>query len=302
MIVGEWLTFWHWLRAQEALTRGARAFAALASVSLAGWWLGQMQAVIPLLLGVIAGALAESDESWRGQIRAQCTTLLCFAAMALLVQASLPHPACLMLVLALSAFGLTMLGALGERYRALAVATLILAIYAALASGRAAAALPALASPNAPPVPHPSQWQVSLLLAGAGWYGLISVLWAAAFPLLPVQQKLARLYAVLGTCLGLKSRLLEPVRGLDLERRRLALALHNGHVVEELNSVKESLFGRTGRGAAGSGLDRALHLYLVAQDVHERASSSHEHYEVLANEFFHSDVLYRCQRVLASLG
>ncbi|MDB5963885.1 MAG: family rane protein [Polaromonas sp.] len=295
VVAGELTALWRRVRAGEALSRGVRAFAALASVSLAGWWLGQVQAVIPLLLGVIAGALAETDDSWRGQVRAQCATLLCFAVMALGVQACLPYPALLMALLGLSAFGLTMLGALGERYRALASATLILAIYTALASAPAAALLPDA------PIP-PAQRPVLMLLAGAGWYGVISVLWAAALPMLPVQQHLARLYALLGTCLRLKSRLLEPVRGLDLERRTLALALHNGEVVEGLNGVKESLFSRTGRDEAPDGLAAALHLYLVAQDAHERVSSSHGHYGVLTDAFFHSDVLYRCQRVLALLG
>ena len=35
--------------------------------------------------------------------------------------------------------------------------------------------------------------------------------------------------------------------------------------------------------------------------LYERITSSHEHYDVLANAFFHSDVLYRCQRVVALL-
>lgn len=132
--------------------------------------------------------------------------------------------------------------------------------------------------------------------------GVISVLWAAALPMLPVRQNLAHLYDLLGEYLHLKSRLFEPVRGIDLERRRLALALHNGRVVEALNATKESLFSRMGPGSLPVWLREAMHPYFVAQDVHERVSSSHEHYEVLAKAFFHSDVLYRCQRVLALLG
>ncbi len=284
-----WRKFWLQVWKQEAFSCGMRVFLALASVMFGGWWLDQTQALIPLLLGVIAGALAETDDSWRGQIRAQLTALLSFAVMALAVRVSLPYPGWLMVVLGLAAFGFTLLGALGERYRALAVATLIMAIYTALATQ-----------------PHSGQqatsWPVTLLLAGAAWYGLISVLWAAALPMLPVRQNLARLYDVLGLYLQLKSRLLAPVRDIDLERRRLALALHNGRVVEALNVVKESLFSRTGPGRAPAWLPEALHLYFVAQDVHERVTSSHEHYDVLAEAFFHSDVLYRCQRVLALLG
>lgn len=291
-MMDEWRGVWRSALKREAVSRGMRVLLALASVVFGGWWLNQMQAVIPLLLGVIAGALAESDDSWRGQIRAQFTTLLCFAVMALLVQASLPYPGLLAVVLGLAAFGLTLLGALGERYRALAIATLILAIYTALAA----------VSPSSTSGQPMAQWPVALLLAGAAWYGLVSVLWAAVLPMLPVRQNMAGLYEVLGTYLRLKARLFEPVRGIDLEQRRLALALHNGRVVEALNLVKESLFIRTEPGRTPAWLGEALHLYFVAQDVHERITSSHEHYDVLAHAFFHSDVLYRCQRVVALLG
>ncbi|WP_341918845.1 FUSC family membrane protein [Polaromonas sp. YR568] len=292
MMADEWRRLWRYGLKREAFSRGMRVLLVLASVVLAGWWQDRMPAVIPPLLGVIAGALAESDDGWRGQIRAQLTTLLCFALMAVAVQASLPYPGLLAAVLGLAAFGLTLLGALGERYRALALATLILAIYTALAASSPASASGQTLTP----------WPAMLLLAGAAWYGLIAVLWAAALPMLALRQNLAALYELLGAYLPLKSRLLEPVRGIDLERRRLALALHNGRVVEALNRVKESLFIRIRPGRAPDWLDEALHLYFVAQDVHERVTSSHEHYVRLARAFFHSDVLYRCQRALALLG
>jgi YccS/YhfK family integral membrane protein len=272
---------------QEAFARGVRAAIALSCVMAAGWWLDQAAAAIPLLLGVIASALAETDDSWRGRLRAQLATLLCFALVALAVQASLAHPGWLIVVLLLAAFGFTLLGALGERYRAMAFASLILSIYTALA-----------AQSNL----STSRWQVLALLLGALWYGLISVLWAVALPMLPVRQNLARLYRVLADYLNLKAAMFEPVRGIDLERRRLALALHNGRVVEALNATKESLLSRLGAGPAPAWLRQAMYQYFAAQDVHERASSSHDQYEVLAEAFFHSDVLYRCQSVLVQLG
>lgn len=58
--------------------------------------------------------------------------------------------------------------------------------------------------------------------------------------MLPVEQQLAQLYAALGEYLKLKARLFEPVRGIDLDERRLALALHNGRVVDALNASKEA--------------------------------------------------------------
>lgn len=287
-----WRSGWHY----KFLLKGVRALIALTAVVAGAWWLDETAALIPLVLGVNASALAETDDSWRGRLRALLITLLCFAAMALAVQFTLHSKPALMAVLALAAVGLALLGALSESYRAIGSATLILGLYTALAAHGEDAAASGL--------PH-----ALLLLSGAAWYGLLSVCWAAWFPNLQVVQNLALLYEALGEYLRLKSRLFEPVRGVDIERRRVGLALQNGRVVQALNQTKESLLSRRPRNA-GPTLDTAgprwlqlaLQQYLVAQDLHERASSSHENYELLAQSFFHSDVLYRCQRVLAGVG
>ncbi|MDD0841090.1 YccS family putative transporter [Curvibacter sp. HBC61] len=292
-----WTSAWpsHWQH--HFLLRGVRPLIALACVMGLAWWQDDAALVIPLVLGVNASALAETDDSWRGRLRAQLTTLLCFTGMALAVQLTLTHPVGLMLVLALAAVGLALLGALGERYRAISSATLILGLYAALSAQAAADGQPEVGD-------HVSG--SLLLLAGAAWYGLISVLWAALFPRLQVRQNLSALYEALGEYLRLKARLFEPVRGVDLERRRIGLALQNGRVVQALNETKESLFSRQPPGAGAQDgpvwLRQAFAQYLVAQDLHERASSSHAHYERLSQVFFHSDVLYRCQRVLGLVG
>ena len=282
-----WKLSWQRARNHEGVTRGARALVALAAVLAYGWWADWQAELMPVLLGVIASALTETDDSWRGRLRAQCLALACFGLMAGAVWAAVSWPWVLMGVMALLAFGITMLGALSERYRAIAFGSLILFIYAGLAahSSRAGAgdAIPRM-------------------LAGAAWYGVVSVLWHAVLPRAPVRYRLAKLYAMLGEYLRLKALLLEPVRDVDLERRRMALALHNGRVVDALNATKESLISRMGASAPPLWLQTAMHQYLAAQDVHERVSSSHEHYDLLAQSFFHSDVLYRCQRVLTLLG
>ncbi len=266
---------------------GARALLALSCVLALGGWLGWQDEFMPVLLGVIASALTETDDNWRGRLRAQLMALAAFVVMAWAVWATLPWPILLMTVLALSAFGLTMLGALSERYRAIAFGSLILFIYVAMSARTSR-----LHALDVTP----------LMLAGAGWYGLVSVAWAAWLPQPPVRHRLSRLYALLGEYLHLKAQLLEPVRDADRAQRRMALALHNGRVVASLGDTKEAIFSRLGKGRPPAWLQAALHQYLAAQDIHERATSSHEHYELLADAFFHSDALYRCQRVLALTG
>lgn len=118
-----------------------------------------------------------------------------------------------------------------------------------------------------------------------------------------MRERLSRLFFELGRYLTLKADLFEPVRQSDLHARRLALAEQNAKVVGALNAAKTAImsrFGRSGRPGVQSGL--YFRLYYMAQEFHERASSSHYPYEALTDAFFHSDVLYRCQRLLALQG
>ncbi|MAX89544.1 MAG: TIGR01666 family membrane protein [Pseudomonas sp.] len=283
----------HSLRQLWALDKfgySLRVLIALAGSMGLSWYLAQPAMAIPLFLGVIASALAETDDSWLGRLSALLVTLLCFSIAAVSVQLLFPFPLLFALGMAAAAFGLVMLGALGERYATIAQATLILSIYSMIAADqRGGEAL------------HP--WRDPLLLlAGATWYGLLSVLWNALFAHQPVQQSLARLYRELGQYYKLKAALFEPVRQLDVEERRLQLAQQNGRVVSALNATKETLLHRLGNGRPGVKISHYLKLYFLAQDLHERVSSSHYPYQELAEAFFHSDVLFRCGRLLRLQG
>jgi YccS/YhfK family integral membrane protein len=281
----------HW-QALAARAQPLRVLLVLGGLMAACRAAGNQEAVIPLFLGAIASALAETDDSWQGRLRAQLVTLACFAVAAFSVEALFGRPLLFIVALALAAFALTMLGAVGARYKAIAYATLILGMYTTLSADHAQA------MPVAPP-----RWQEpALLLAGAGCFGVVSVLWSALFPAQPVKAQLERLFHVLGDYVQYKASLFEPLRDLDIERKRLALAQLNAAVVSELNATKEAIFSRLGPRAPTGRIARYRGLYLIAQDVHERASSSHDDYHALADTFFHSDLLYRCQRVLALQG
>lgn len=287
------ISTWRRLWALSSFPYSLRVLIALASIMAWCWQQAQLELVMPLFLGCIACALAESDDHWRGRLRALLATLLAFALAAFAIEAVFDQPWLYLFTLCGAAFGLTLLGAIGARYQAIAYGTLIVCIYTSitvdqqLTHGQLA----------------PYWFQPALLLAGAAWYGLLSLLWCVLFPNQPVQQFLAALYDELGRYLRLKSQMFEPVRGLDMEARRLALAKANSRVVAALNSAKDSLFSRMTRGVRPARrINRYLRLYFIAQDIHERASSSHYSYEQLTDTFFHSDVMFRCQRVLNLQG
>ena len=274
------------LWALDKFSYSLRVFVALTGSMALCWQQARMDLLIPLFLGIIASALAETDDNWQGRLRALLVTLTCFAAAAFAVELLFPYPWLFVAALALSAFALTLLGALGARYGTIASATLILAIYTMIGVDQRGGATADL-------------WhEPLLLLAGATWYGLLSVLWQALFSRQPVQQALGRVFDELARYLQLKAALFEPVRDLDVEARRLALAEQNGRLVAALNAAKEIILHRVGKGRPDVRLDRYLKLYFLAQDIHERASSSHYPYHALVEAFFHSDVLFRCQLLL----
>ncbi|UTW06257.1 YccS family putative transporter [Pseudomonas benzenivorans] len=277
------------LWALDKFSYSLRVFIALGGALLLCWSQGWMHALIPLFLGVIASALAETDDSWQGRLTALLVTLGCFSAAAYTVELLFPYPWLFVAALALSSFALTMLGALGERFATLGWATLILAIYSMIGVEQRGG--------SAGLGPEPL-----LLVAGAAWYGLLSVIWNALFAHQPLQHSLARLFRELGRYLKLKAALFEPLRQLDVERRRLDLARQNGKVVAALNAAKEIILHRVGNDRPSPKVGRYLKLYFLAQDIHERASSSHYPYNELAEAFFHSDVLFRCQRLLRLHG
>ncbi|WP_434520678.1 YccS family putative transporter [Pseudomonas sp. AK181] len=278
------------LWALDKFSYSVRVFIALTGSMALCWYQDEMTLLIPLFLGIIASALAETDDSWQGRLNALAVTLVCFSIAALSVELLFPYPWIFAIALALASFCLTMLGALGERYGAIASATLILSVYTMIGVDQRGGAVTDF-------------WHEPLLLvAGAAWYGALSVLWQALFSNQPVQQSLARLFRELGRYLKLKSSLFEPIRQLDVEARRLELAQQNGRVVAALNAAKEIILHRVGNGRPGSKVSRYLKLYFLAQDIHERASSSHYPYNALTEAFIHSDVLFRCQRLLRQQG
>lgn len=277
------------LWALEKFSYSLRVFIALSGAMAAGWLLDDIPLIIPLFLGIIAGALAETDDSWRGRLKATLLTLALFAVSSFIVELLTPYPLLFTCGIVLSTFTFSMFGALGEGYATIAQAALILAVYTMLGLEQA----------NAPQ----DLWHEPMLLTiGAAWYGVLSVLWHALFANQPVQQGLAGLFEKLGGYMEAKSALFEPARQFDVGAARVGLARQNGKVVIALNQVKELIRRRLRGGRTGPGLDRFLALFFLAQDIHERASSSHYPYDRFAAAFFHSDVMFRCQRLLRRQG
>ena len=83
----------HTLRRLWALDKfgySLRVLIALSASMGLSWYLGELGMVIPLFLGIIASALAETDDNWLGRLSALMVTLLCFSVAAVSVQLLFP--------------------------------------------------------------------------------------------------------------------------------------------------------------------------------------------------------------------
>lgn len=261
----------------------ARIFIALCGTTALPWWLGEVKLTIPLTLGVVAAALADLDDRLAGRLRNLMITLVCFFIASASVELLFPWPWAFALGLTLSTSGFILLGGLGQRYATIAFGALLIAIYTMLG------------------VSLYEHWyqQPLLLLAGAIWYNLLTLTGHLIFPIRPLQDNLARSYEQLANYLELKSRLFDPDIENESQAPLVELAMANGQLVATLNQTKASLLTRL-RGDRGQrGTRRTLHYYFVAQDIHERASSSHVQYQPLRDNFRYSDVMFRFQRLLS---
>ncbi|AHJ74452.1 YccS family putative transporter [Kosakonia sacchari] len=260
-----------------------RIFIALCGTALLPWLLGEVKLTIPLTLGVVAAALADLDDRLTGRLKNLIITLVCFFIASASVELLFPWPWLFALGLVTSTIGFILLGGLGQRYATIAFGALLIAVYTMLG------------------ISLFEQWyqQPLLLLAGAIWFNLLTLVGHLVFPIRALQDNLARCYEQLAHYLELKSRLFDPDIEDDSQAPLYDLALANGLLVNTLNQTKATLLTRL-RGDRGQrGTRQTLHYYFAAQDIHERASSSHIQYKTLREHFRYSDVMFRFQRLLS---
>lgn len=260
-----------------------RIFLALSGTTVLPWWLGDVTLTIPLTLGVVAAALADLDDRLTGRLRNLVITLISFFIASVSVEALFDWPWLFAPGLTLSTCGFILLGGLGQRYATIAFGALLIAVYTMLG------------------ITLYEHWyqQPLLLLAGAVWYNVLTLAGHLLFPIRPLQDNLSRCFEQLANYLEIKSQLFDPDIEQEHEAPVVGLALANSQLVTILNQTKTSLLTRL-RGDRGQrGTRKTLHYYFAAQDIHERASSSHVKYHALREKFRYSDIMFRFQRLLS---
>ncbi|MEZ8824775.1 YccS family putative transporter [Vibrio amylolyticus] len=270
----------HW--ANKTFNYSILILVTLLGVITPAWYYQLNSLIIPLILGIIAAALAENDNSFTGRLKSSILTLSCFAFAAFSIEILFDQPILFAIGLIVSTFGFIMLGAVGPRYASIAFGSLLIAVYAMLGAHNST-----------------NIWfQPLLLITGAAWYYLISMIWHIFWPMQPVQQNLANVFLQLANYLESKSHLFHPVSNLIPQPHRITEAKLNATTVTALNQCKSTLLARSKRGRIGNRNSRFLNIYFLAQDIHERVSSSHYRYQELATDFQRSDIMFRFKYVL----
>ena len=254
----------------------------LTGSTLVPWYFDSVPLVIPLTLGVVAAGLTEIDTRLLSRCINILLTLICFAIATFSVEFLFHDPLLFIIGLVSSTFLFIMLGSLGQRYGVIAFGSLLIAAYTMLGHNLFA----------------DNYTLPCFLLLGALWYNLVSLIESIVQPIRTTQQTLANCFIKLSFYLDAKAAMFDPDETDGFKRQTLELTTCNTQVINVFNDAKRSLFNRL-KGFRGQGyIRKMLSYYFVAQDIHERASSSHGDYKALSHHFKHSDLLFRFARIL----
>lgn len=219
-----------------------------------------------LALGVVGGALAETDDHPKGRKKTFILTLVCFLLVSTTVELLKPHPWIYCPTLSIMIFALILIGGLSRRYLSVTFGSILIAFYAMMGANV-----------------MPWYWQPLLLTSGAGIYGGISLYLLRLRPCRLLDEQLAIAYDKLAQYVSIKAGFF-PSTAEEQRSKRIKLAKKNIEVCKAIDNTKQViyLFANT------LGKDQ-LHIltpyhkrWLVLQQLHERAASSHQRYDILS--------------------
>ena len=254
----------------------------LTGSTLVPWYFDSVPLVIPLTLGVVAAGLTEIDTRLLSRCINILLTLICFAIATFSVEFLFHDPLLFIIGLVSSTFLFIMLGSLGQRYGVIAFGSLLIAAYTMLGHNLFA----------------DNYTLPCYLLLGALWYNLVSLIESIVQPIRTTQQTLAHCFVKLSFYLDAKAAMFDPDETDGFKRQTFELTTCNTQVINVFNDAKRSLFNRLKGFRGQTYIRKMLSYYFVAQDIHERASSSHGDYKALSHHFKHSDLLFRFARIL----
>jgi len=247
--------------------------------------LGHAFAGVCLCLGVLAGALSETDDHPKGRIKSLSLKVFSFALASVSAELLKFNPFLLGAGFVLSTVAFVMIGGIGERYRGITFGAQLVGIYTMIGSE---------ISPN---------WylQPILLTTGALVYGLFSLSLLYFRPYRLLEQQLAEGFLALSRYMRAKAELF-PSDASEQDSIRSRLALLNVETVGALDRIRDVLNSYRNSGSDEAVLKTYLYRFMVLQSLHERAASSHERYELLSRQAENREALFGVGELMRQLA
>ena len=229
-----------------------------------------------LALGVVAMALAETDVHPIGRLKSAGISLLLFLASSSIVGLLSPYPIVFGVVLGAMVFSLSLLAGINYRLQGVTFGTLLIITYTMLG------------------VDASEQWfhQPMLYLIGASIYSAVSVILLYFRPLRLIRGELSNGFSYLAEYIHVKAKLF-PSKPEDQERIRNQLAQRSIQLAQQIEVCKRDLYSYSAESDAEMRkvVDTYYCKWFLLQEMQERATSSHEQYDILSGQVRNPDLI-----------
>ena len=240
-----------------------------------------------LSLGVVGIALSETDVHPKSRALSLSATLTGVLIASAITELLKFEPVWLGVWLTIMSFALTIIGGISSRMQGITFGIILVTIYTTLGMY----------------LGKPWYYQPILLPLGGLFYGIISmaVLYTKPFRLL--EEQLATTFAKLGGYFKAKAKFF-PSTSENQENLRNQLAIQNIAVVDQIELYKNDLnrFKESAGKAASDKIDTFYRLWMALQEMHERAASSHEQYDLLSEKTADSELMVGFGQILSDMG
>ena len=229
-----------------------------------------------LALGVVAMALAETDVHPRGRLKSAGISLLLFAFSSSIVGLLKPYPILFGIMLGIMIFSLTIVAGLTPRLKGVTFGTLLIITYTMLGLNTS------------------EQWfhQPILYVIGASIYSTVSVLLLYLRPFRLLSAELSSGFSYLAEYIDVKAKLF-PSEPEEQERIRNQLAQQNIQLAQQIEICKRDLQSYSAESSPETRevVDTYYCKWFLLQEMQERATSSHEQYDILSGQVKNSDLI-----------
>ena len=244
---------------------------------------------LSLCLGVMASAIVETDDNYKGRGKFIITIVCCFFIASSSVELLMPYPILFTFGLFISSFAFMMLPVLGINYSKVGFGSILIAIYTMI--GHQA---------------NISWYEQPLLLSiGVLWYGVFSIIWCFYKPYRSLREQLAQLFFSLSRYQQQKSALFneqECTSKQGIVAVRQHLAIKNIAIMARFEQSKQILQSRFQVNPRNKELNKLNEYYIIAEQIHERVCASQYLYSQLENSFKKSQILEGFHQLLLQVS